>query len=66
MKKYSDKTHALFMAVVWTFSAILAIALTLYRDTSPLQIAVAALFTFDAVIWWINYAKKRQEEQNHE
>ena len=66
MKKYSDKTHALFMATAWTFSAILAIALTLYRDTSQLQIAVAALFIFDAVIWWINYAKKRQEEQNHE
>ena len=66
MKKYSDKTHALFMAIAWTISAILAIALILQRGAGSLRIITALIFTADAVLWGMNYAKKRQEEQNHE
>lgn len=60
--------HALAMAIAWTLLAILAVALTIYRDKSPLQIAVAALFTVDAVLWWLKWYRlkddsKKQEEQ---
>lgn len=71
MKKYSDKTHALSMAVAWTLAAVFAIVATLYRDRSPLQIAVAVLFVIDAVLWWLRWYRlkgdyKKQEENNHE
>mgnify|MGYP006865387228 FL=1 len=71
MKKRSDLKHSLTMAIAWTFSASLAIALVLYRDATPLRIAVAALFTVDALLWWLRWYRlkddyKKQEEQNHE
>ncbi len=71
MKKRSDLKHSLTMAIAWTFSAGLAIALVLYRDATPLHIAVAALFTVDALLWWLRWYRlkddyKKQEEQNHE
>lgn len=58
--------HTFAMAVAWTFSATLSIAVTLYQDTSPLQITLAVLLTFAAIIWWITYAKKRQEAGHEE
>ena len=61
-----DTRHTLLMAIAWTISAILAIALILYRGAGSLRIIAAVIFTADAVLWWMNYAKKRQEEQNHE
>ncbi len=66
MKKAGSKKHALVNAVIWTLAAIFAVLAALSRDASPLQIAVVILFIINAVIWWTNYAKKRQEEQNHE
>lgn len=66
MKRYTDKTHALLMAIAWTISAILAIALILQRGAGSLRIIAAVIFTADAVLWWMNYAKKRQEENKHE
>ncbi len=61
-----DVKHALSMAIVWTLLAILATAVILFREAGPFQILAAIVFTFDAILWWSNYAKKRQEEQNHE
>ena len=66
MKKYTDKIHALFMAIAWTISAILAIALILQRGAGSLRIIAAVIFTADAVFWWMNYAKKRLEEETYE
>lgn len=71
MKKWSDKKHAFSMAIAWTLAAIFATIATLYRDRSPLQIAVAVLFVIDAVLWWLRWYRlkgdyKKQEENNHE
>lgn len=64
MKK--DVKHTFAMAIAWTLLAILATAIILFRDSGPFQSLAAIVFTFDAILWWIAYAKKRQEEQNHE
>lgn len=61
-----DTRHTLLMAIAWTISAILAIALILHRGAGSLRIIAAVIFTADAVLWWMNYAKKRQEENKHE
>ena len=66
MKNLSDKKHALFMAIANTILAVLAALVTLFRYTEPLQIVLTVLWTVIAVLWWMNYAKKQQEEQNHE
>ena len=61
-----DTRHTLLMAIAWTISAILATAVILFRDAGPFQILAAIVFTFDAILWWIAYAKKRQEENKYE
>ena len=66
MKKRSDLKHSLAMAIAWTISAILAIALILQRGAGSLRIITAVIFTADAVLWWMNYAKKRLEEETYE
>ena len=61
-----DTRHTLLMAIAWTISAILAIALILDRGVGALRNIVAIVFTADAVLWWMNFSKKRQEENKHE
>ncbi len=66
MKKYSDKTRTLLLAIAWTISAILFITLTIVWGTTLWHVLISVNFTFEAIIWWIRYAKKRQEENKHE
>ena len=66
MKKYSDQTHTLAMAILNTFTALVIALVTLFRYTEPFQIVLTVLWAVTAILWWLQYTKKRQEEQNHE
>lgn len=66
MKKYSDKTHALAMAIVNTFTAVLIALVTLFRYTDPFQIVLTVFWAVIAILWWRQYTKQQQEENKHE
>ena len=66
MKNLSDKKHALFMAIANTILAVLAALVTLFRYTEPLQIVLTVLWAVIAILWWRQYTKQQQEENEHE
>ncbi|RKI71001.1 hypothetical protein D7V91_01480 [bacterium 1xD42-67] len=66
MKKCSDKTHALAMAIVNTFTAVLIALVTLFRYADPFQIVLTVLWAVTAIFWWRQYTKQQQEEEYYE
>ena len=54
------------MAILNTFTALVIALVTLFRYTDPFQIVLTVLWAVTAILWWLQYTKKRQEEQNHE
>lgn len=66
MKKYSDKTHALAMAIINTFTAVVIALVNLFRYTEPFQIVLTVLWAVIAILWWRQYTKQRQEVGHEE
>ena len=66
MKKCSDKTHALAMAIVNTFTAVLIALVTLFRYADPFRIVLTVLWAVTAIFWWRQYTKQQQEEEYYE
>ena len=65
-----NPNEPLFSAVAWTTSAAGFLVGTALSEPGPLLFTLRVLTTVlaavNAVIWWKNYMRSKQEEQNHE
>ena len=69
MKKWSDRKQALAMAIAWTVSAAIWYAEVFFNigiGRNLLSVIATVLFTIDAVLWWLRYAKMRKETASEE
>lgn len=61
---------ALFSAVAWTISTVGFLVTVVLSEPGTflffLRVLTAVLTTVNAVIWWKNYIRAKQEERNHE
>lgn len=63
--KTQNKKTVLINAIIWTLAAAAALLNVLCRRDGW-WIIILILFAINAAIRWITYAKKRQEEKNHD
>lgn len=61
-----EAKHAMLMALAWTVTSVSAWIVLFTGRMGGLQIFFSILATVDAVLWWLQYTKKRQEEISHE